>query len=122
LSGSTLYGTTRLGGSSGSGTVFAVNTNGTGYTVLKNFTSSDGAHRSRLDIVRSTLYSTTQFGGNFGSGRSSRSAQMAAATRAETFTLFNSDAVIERGPDVIRQHAIRTTYSGAVTIRERYSG
>ena len=44
LSGSTLYGTTTDGGSSGDGTVFKVNTDGTGYTVLKNFTGSDGAY------------------------------------------------------------------------------
>ena len=44
LSGSTLYGTTDHGGSSGNGTVFKVNTDGTGYTVLKNFTGSDGAN------------------------------------------------------------------------------
>src|SRR5439155_22369686 len=37
LSGSTLYGTTELGGSSGFGTVFKVNTDGSGYIVLKNF-------------------------------------------------------------------------------------
>ena len=44
LSGSTLYGTTDDGGSSDDGTVFKVNTDGTGYTVLKNFTGSDGAN------------------------------------------------------------------------------
>ena len=43
LSGGTLYGTTYLGGSSDKGTVFKVNTDGTGYTVLKSFTGSDGA-------------------------------------------------------------------------------
>ncbi len=37
LSGSTLYGTTSLGGSSNKGTVFQMNTDGTGYTVLKNY-------------------------------------------------------------------------------------
>jgi uncharacterized repeat protein (TIGR03803 family) len=34
LSGNTLYGTTSRGGSSGRGTVFAVNTDGTGLTIL----------------------------------------------------------------------------------------
>src|SRR5438445_12823107 len=33
-SGNTLYGTARTGGSSGGGTVFAVNTDGTGFTTL----------------------------------------------------------------------------------------
>src|SRR6266446_1955021 len=40
LSGNTLYGTARLGGSSGAGTVFAVNTAGTGFTTLYSFTAA----------------------------------------------------------------------------------
>src|SRR6266567_2429408 len=46
-SGNTLYGTAAYGGSSGSGKVFAVNTDGTGFTNLHTFTGgSDGAHPS----------------------------------------------------------------------------
>src|SRR5437870_644312 len=37
LSGNTLYGTAEYGGGSGWGTVFAVNTNGTGFTTRHNF-------------------------------------------------------------------------------------
>src|ERR1039457_1215265 len=37
LSGNTLYGTTQHGASSGNGTVFAVNTDGTGFTNLYGF-------------------------------------------------------------------------------------
>ncbi|HEY5909463.1 MAG TPA: choice-of-anchor tandem repeat GloVer-containing protein [Verrucomicrobiae bacterium] len=37
VSGSTLYGTTINGGSSGGGTVFRLNTDGSGFAVLKNF-------------------------------------------------------------------------------------
>src|SRR5207247_2545827 len=44
LSGNTLYGTAKYGGSSGWGTVFAVNTKGRGFTTRYNFTGgSDGA-------------------------------------------------------------------------------
>src|SRR5450756_1636931 len=39
LSGNTLYGTAYGGGSSGNGTVFAVHTNGTGFTNLHSFTA-----------------------------------------------------------------------------------
>jgi uncharacterized repeat protein (TIGR03803 family) len=39
LSGDTLYGTANIGGSSGAGTVFAVNTDGTGFTTLYSFTA-----------------------------------------------------------------------------------
>src|SRR5271154_5380598 len=50
LSGNILYGTASAGGKSGHGTVFAVNTDGTGFTNLHsfsatfNFTNSDGAN------------------------------------------------------------------------------
>src|SRR5258707_368807 len=37
-SGTTLYGAAYQGGSSGNGTVFAVNTDGTGFTILHTFT------------------------------------------------------------------------------------
>ena len=40
LSGNTLYGTASDGGSSGNGTVFAVNTDGTGFTNLYSFTAT----------------------------------------------------------------------------------
>jgi uncharacterized repeat protein (TIGR03803 family) len=69
LSGSTLYGTTYYGGSSDNGTVFKVNTDGTGYTVLKNFTGSDGASPyAGLVLFGATLYGTTENGGSFGNG------------------------------------------------------
>ena len=67
LSGSTLYGTTLGGGSSNSsfGTVFQINTDGTGYTILKHFTGSDGANPSAgLTLDGSTLYGTTSYGGS----------------------------------------------------------
>ena len=69
LSGSTLYGTTKWGGSGGKGTVFRVDTDGTGYSVLKNFTSNDGANPlADLVLDGNKLYGTTQLGGNSGFG------------------------------------------------------
>src|SRR5438552_1420912 len=62
LSGNTLYGTTTGGGSSGKGTVFAVNTDGTGFTNLHNFNNVSGSD-SRLVLSGSTLYGTTGQGG-----------------------------------------------------------
>jgi uncharacterized repeat protein (TIGR03803 family) len=45
LSGSTLYGTAEQGGSHSAGTVFAINTDGTSFTNLYNFTGgTDGAN------------------------------------------------------------------------------
>jgi uncharacterized repeat protein (TIGR03803 family) len=65
----TLYGTTVMGGTWGNGTVFAVNTNGTGFTVLHCFTNTDGARpQTTLTLSGSTLYGTTAYGGTNGDG------------------------------------------------------
>jgi uncharacterized repeat protein (TIGR03803 family) len=66
LSGSTLYGTASGGGSSGHGTVFSVNTNGTNFTTLYAFTNgSDGANPvAGLILSGSTLYGTALAGGS----------------------------------------------------------
>ena len=45
LSGNMLYGTSQYGGSADSGTVFAVSTNGTGFTNLHSFTSGNDGGR-----------------------------------------------------------------------------
>jgi uncharacterized repeat protein (TIGR03803 family) len=77
LSGNTLYGTTYWGGTTGNGTVFAVNTNGTGFTTLYSFTAddnyygtnSDGAEPyARLILSGNTLYGTAYWGGTNGNG------------------------------------------------------
>jgi len=80
LSGDTLYGTAEHGGSSGQGTVFAVSTNGTGFTTLHSFaagaynssgsyTNSDGANPSAgLVLSGNSLYGTARAGGNSGNG------------------------------------------------------
>jgi len=71
LQGSTLYGTTRYGGSSGDGTVFSVNTDATGFTVLHSFAggSNDGTYPwGGLTLSGSTLYGMSQGGGTYGDG------------------------------------------------------
>ncbi len=69
MSGGALYGTTPSGGSSNVGTVFKVNTHGTGYTVLKSFIGSpDGWGPSDLIMSGDTLYGTTRNGGNLNNG------------------------------------------------------
>ncbi len=76
LSGGTLYGTAANGGASGNGTVFSLSTNGTGFTVLKNFTvldlagtNGDGANpAASLVLSGSVLYGTTQYGGTAAAG------------------------------------------------------
>ena len=65
LSGNTLYGTAELGGTNASGTVFAINTNGTGFTNLYSFTGgSDGAYpEAGLLLSGNILYGTADGGG-----------------------------------------------------------
>ena len=81
LSGNTLFGTTSEGGSLGWGTVFRINTDGSGLTVLKAFSglaldpityfysNTDGAEpHAHLILAGGTLYGTTSQGGSFGGG------------------------------------------------------
>jgi uncharacterized repeat protein (TIGR03803 family) len=70
LSGNTLYGTTSAGGTTGNGTVFAVNTDGTGYTNLYSFQGGNDAARPDAGLVLSggTLFGTTYGGGLYGGG------------------------------------------------------
>jgi len=69
LSGSTLYGTTVHGGSSGYGTLLALNTDGTGFTTLHNFKASEGLNPSHsLLLLGNRLYGTTYAGGSFRNG------------------------------------------------------
>lgn len=79
--GDTLYGTTVNGGGSGVGVVFAINTDGGGFTNLYSFaagarkpssnifTNSDGGHpRAGLIVSGNTLYGTAVDGGDPGHG------------------------------------------------------
>jgi uncharacterized repeat protein (TIGR03803 family) len=76
LSGTTLYGVARGGGSSGDGTVFSINTNGTGFTTLHSFSARDPAWnnedgwipQTRLVMLGGALYGTAFGGGAFGYG------------------------------------------------------
>jgi uncharacterized repeat protein (TIGR03803 family) len=77
LSGNTLYGTAYGGGSSGDGTVFAVNVNGAGFTNLHSFTATSGSLYTNSDgadpyagliLSGNTLYGTAFYGGNSGNG------------------------------------------------------
>lgn len=69
LSGNTLYGTAVFGGSSGGGTVFSVNTDGTAFRTLHNFNGADGTRPyGGLIMSNNTLYGTTLYGGSTGNG------------------------------------------------------
>ncbi len=71
LDGSTLYGMTYRGGSSNWGTIFRINTHGSGYTILHSFSSvaNDGGFpRGSLTLDDTKLYGMTSAGGSSGSG------------------------------------------------------
>ncbi len=70
LSGSTLYGTTMAGGAYNGGTIFRINTDGSGYQLLHSFNpASDGAMPwGAVTLAGTTLYGMTSKGGanNYG--------------------------------------------------------
>lgn len=77
LSGDTLYGTAAEGGNSGSGTVFMIKTNGTGFSVLHQFTSTNNPSGTNMDgaapkagllLLGNALYGTASAGGSAGNG------------------------------------------------------
>ena len=65
--GGFLYGTTSAGGNDGRGTVFSLRRDGTGYTILREFSNQtgDGAGPCGSLVLReSRIYGTTNSGGN----------------------------------------------------------
>jgi uncharacterized repeat protein (TIGR03803 family) len=70
LSGTILYGTAQFGGLGRNGTVFRVNTDGTGFMNLHSFTGgNDGANPyAGLILSGDTLYGTARSGGASGNG------------------------------------------------------
>jgi len=69
LSGNTLYGAAIGSGGFGGGTLFALNTDGTGFTVLHRFINdSDGGGPDTLALVGNSLYGVARYDGEFGNG------------------------------------------------------
>jgi len=71
LSGTSLYGMAQYGGTTDKGTVFKIDLDGNGFTVLHSFAGGvdDGASpQGDLLLVDSTLYGLTQQGGDSGGG------------------------------------------------------
>ena len=70
LSGDTLYGATVQGGAQSAGTVFKLNTDGTGFKILHDFTNADGAAPiGAMVLADNTLYGVTRDGGTSGYGK-----------------------------------------------------
>ncbi len=122
LSGNTLYGTTYGGGSSGNGTVFAVNIDGTGFTTLHTFTfGSDGGQPiAGLILSGNTLYGTaSEYHGGSGKvfklatdGTSFTSLHSFTGTSSPFYT--NSDGTHPYGGLILAGDALYgTAYDGA---------
>jgi uncharacterized repeat protein (TIGR03803 family) len=113
LSNNTLFGTAQAGGTfgpgttlSGNGTVFAINTDGTGFTTLYSFTApntnslgvytnSDGFNpRAGLVLSGGSFYGATRYGGIFGSGTIFR----LQADGSGFTNLYNFPALPSSGP------------------------
>jgi uncharacterized repeat protein (TIGR03803 family) len=61
----TLYGVQKIGGADNGGTIFSIQKNGTGFTVLHHFTNATGYNpESKLELFDGKLYGTTSRGGN----------------------------------------------------------
>jgi uncharacterized repeat protein (TIGR03803 family) len=68
LSGNVMYGTTMEAGVHGSGTLFAINLDGSDFRVLHSFSGADGHFPAGILLSGSSLYGTTQAGGGSDSG------------------------------------------------------
>jgi uncharacterized repeat protein (TIGR03803 family) len=72
LSGDRLYGTTLYGGKPhpGHGTIFALNTDGSGFEILKNFAGGGDGNSGGADLLLSDgrLFGTSVTGGDWGNG------------------------------------------------------
>jgi uncharacterized repeat protein (TIGR03803 family) len=93
LSGSALYGTAYDGGSLGFGSVFKVNTGGTGFTNLHTFAYNDGVHpHAGLILSGNSLYGTAIVGGSPGNGTVFGLSLGAVSAPAPTLTIIASGA------------------------------
>lgn len=105
LANNKLFGTANCGGTAGNGTVFAINTDGTGFTNLHNFSAtssganSDGAHPcSGLTLSNNTLYGTATAGGANGNGTVFCLSVPAFASKATNITPANGATGVSIAP------------------------
>jgi len=108
ISGSTIYGMTGYGGSNGYGAIFKMQTDGTGFTLLHNFSSDDGPES--LLLSGSTLFGTTEAGGIYSYG-----SIFSIQTDGSGYTLlhqFGSDAFAPTELEISGSTLYGMTYMG----------
>ena len=122
LDGGVLYGTASEGGDGGDGTVFKVNTNGSGFAVLKAFTARDPVSDTNVDgafphaslvLSNGTLFGTAPYGGDNNQGT-----VFAVQTNGSGFQTLHAFATGEgsqpqAGLTLIGGTLYGTTYGGA---------
>lgn len=94
LSGDSLYGTTSGGGSFGSGSIFRINTNGTGFQTIKSlstldlttFTNADGAS----PLAGLILWSNRLFGTTYQGGSGTRGTVFGVNTDGTSYAVLNN--------------------------------
>jgi uncharacterized repeat protein (TIGR03803 family) len=124
LSGNTLYGSANLGGTSGNGTLFKVNTNGSGFATLHNFTGADGRYLAAgLVLSGNTLYGAAFSGGSAGNGTlfklntdGSGFIVLHQFSAADMFG-FNSDGTGPQGSLIVSGDTLYGTASGGGSAR-----
>ena len=135
LSGNTLYGTTDWGGTADNGTVYAMNTDGSGFTTLHSFTAftdptrpfgtnQDGANPfATLILSGNTLYGTAEYGGTSaegtvfavntdGSGFTNVYSFTSLTHNSKTGTYVNQDGVVPFGGVIFSDHRLYGTATG----------
>jgi len=129
--GATVYGTTFAGGTFGWGTVFKMNTNGGGFTLLKSFTSADSGTNSdgatpeaRLILSDGVLYGTTYQGGSFSNGTVFKLATDSSGFGVlKTFSAVRSDGFgLKTNSDGANSFARLVFFGGAVYGMTAYGG
>jgi uncharacterized repeat protein (TIGR03803 family) len=107
-----LYGTASIGGTSGFGTIFRINTDGTLFTNLHNFTDGSGGPRGGLIVSNNVLYGTTLSGGT-GDGSVFRiDTDGLNFTNLHSFTTLTNDALAPAGGLVLSGSTLYGTTSG----------
>ena len=114
-----LYGTTAYGGianstsTNGFGSVFKIRTNGTSYTILRQFSGPDGRNPSGAPFVSAdgTLYGTTLYGGKFDGGTVFKLGTAPFETVAAIDTSSASDGIHVTFSGAIQQSYIFETSS-----------
>ena len=123
LSGSTLYGTTEIFGTSSNGTVFAISTDGSGFTNLYNFDSLlgninfDGANPSGAPLLSgNVLYGTANNGGSSGYGTVFSLSLTLPMEPQLTITAFGINVVLAWPTNVPGFNLQATTVIGSQTV------